>query len=91
LLHTVGCFVIIVTINFINIRYFPRNCELILIHRMVFWGRNMSEIDMWMKNDCIYNVLSSQNVVLGRHTHGGQVVLFTTESVYAQCITCSKG
>lgn len=58
---------------------------------MVFWGRNMSEIDMWMKNDCIYNVLSSQNVVLGRHTHGGQVVLFTTESVYAQCITCSKG
>jgi hypothetical protein len=35
---------------------------------------------MWMKNDCISNVLSSQSVVLGRHTHGGQIVLFTTES-----------
>jgi len=40
----------------------------------------MSEIDMWMKNDYINNVLSSQNVFLGRHTHGGQVVLFTAES-----------
>ena len=47
---------------------------------MMVWGRNMSEIDMWMKNDYINNVLSSQNVVLGRRAHGGQNVLFATES-----------
>jgi len=47
----------------------------------------MSEIDMWMKNDCINNVLSSQSAVLECHTHGGRIVLFTTESVHAQCIT----
>lgn len=88
LLHTVGCFDIIVTIHFINLHYFHCSCELILIYYMMVWGRNMSEIDMWMKNDCINNVLSSQSVVLGSHTHGGQIVLFTTESVHAQCITC---
>ena len=80
LLHTVGCFGIIVTTNFINLHYFPRNCELILIYHVMVWGRNMSEIDMWMKNYCVNSVLSSQSVVLGRHTHGGQIVLFATES-----------
>ena len=79
LLHTVGCFDIILTINFI-LHYFPRNCELILIYHMMVWGRNLSEIDMWMKNDCINKVLLSHSVVFGRHTHDSQIVLFTTET-----------
>ena len=80
MIHTFVCFGIIVTINFKNLHYFPHNCEPILIYHVMVLGRNMSEIDMWMKNDCINRILSSHSVVLGRNTHGGQIVLFETES-----------